>query len=491
MADTSLLNTKYDGLTTFSTWLYGVGHVLNDLCAACWFNYLLYYIAVVQNQSNAVAGTVILVGQLADGIFTPIVGLYSDKVKTRIGRRKPWYILGTLIVPICFFFVFEECYPCSSVNETHRFAVSLIWYSFFAAMFNIGWASIQISHMSLIPSLTPIKETKDKLIGIRNGFTYISNIAVLILAFILIKTLNEPDLQFSILSIIVIVIGLIINILFIVFIDEIELSKIAQSSYRNLGSFLESQGVNVSITSESENPGNNSQQKNEDKEKVTWKTWMKQSQLYVVGASYTLSRLSNNVATAMMPFYLTAVLHVGGVETTDEAHTRTPWQIAIIPLCLYVGSTGMSFFIKTIGERISRKIQFMIGVGFIMLASVPMFFLAPEQEYAMIPLAFVYGIGFSFTLNNSMGFVAAFVGKNGKSGAFVWGFISLFDKFSSGIALFMLTNFGDLNSAEYIRIAVGGLPIIASVAGGLSILFIKDVHEFSIARRNSKLAINS
>lgn len=433
----------------------------------------------------------ILVGQVADGIFTPIVGLYSDKVKTRIGRRKPWYILGTIIVPICFFFVFEECFPCSSVDESHRFAVSLIWYSFFAAMFNIGWASIQISHMSLIPSLTPIKETKDKLIGIRNGFTYISNIAVLILAFILIKTLKEPNLQFSILSIIVLAVGVIINILFIFFIDEVELSKVAQSSYRNLSQLLQSQGVNVSISSESGNSINNGQEKDEDKEKITWRSWIRQRQLYAVGASYTLSRLSNNVATAMMPFYLTSVLHVGGVETTDEAHTRTPWQIAIIPLCLYVGSTGMSFFIKSIGERISRKIQFMIGVGFILLASVPMFFLAPEQEYVMIPLAAIYGIGFSFTLNNSMGFVAAFVGKNGKSGAFVWGFISLFDKFSSGIALFLLTNFGDLNSPSYIRIAVGGLPIIASVAGGFSILLIKDVHEFSMNSKNSKLAINS
>lgn len=56
MADSSLLKTKYDGLTKFSTWLYGVGHVLNDLCAACWFNYLLYYLAAVQGESSAVAG---------------------------------------------------------------------------------------------------------------------------------------------------------------------------------------------------------------------------------------------------------------------------------------------------------------------------------------------------------------------------------------------------------------------------------------------------
>ena len=204
-----------------------------------------------------------------------------------------------------------------------------------------------------------------------------------------------------------------------------------------------------------------------------------------------LSRLSNNVATAMMPFYLTSVLHVGGVKTMDQAHKKTPWQIAIIPLCLYVGSTGMSFLIRKIGEKISRKLQFTIGVVLTMVAAVPMFFLGPEndQEYAMIPIAIVYGIGFSFTLNNSMGFVAAFVGDRGKSGAFVWGFISLFDKFSSGLALFLLTNFGSLDDSEYVKFSVAGLPMVASVIGGLSIILIKNVNEFTIRRKSRKISV--
>ena len=34
---------------------------------------------------------VLLAGQLADGIFTPIVGYFSDKFNTRCGKRMPWY----------------------------------------------------------------------------------------------------------------------------------------------------------------------------------------------------------------------------------------------------------------------------------------------------------------------------------------------------------------------------------------------------------------
>lgn len=32
-----------------------------------------------------------LVGQIVDGFTTPLVGYFSDKYNSRIGKRKPWY----------------------------------------------------------------------------------------------------------------------------------------------------------------------------------------------------------------------------------------------------------------------------------------------------------------------------------------------------------------------------------------------------------------
>ena len=196
-----------------------------------------------------------------------------------------------------------------------------------------------------------------------------------------------------------------------------------------------------------------------------------------------LSRLSNNIATSVMPFYLTSVLHVGGVSNAEGAYHNTPWEIAIIPLCLYLGSTVMSFMTEKIAGNITRKKQYIAGVAFTVIAGVPMFFLKNGQEFSMIPLALVYGVGFSLTLNNSMRFVAAFVGENGKYGGFVWGFISLFDKFSSGIAIFLLMNLGDLNSEEYVRAAFAGLPLVASLGGGMALLCIRELMEFTLRNK--------
>jgi len=75
-----------------------------------------------------------------------------------------------------------------------------------------------------------------------------------------------------------------------------------------------------------------------------------------------------------------------------------------------------------------------------------MFFLTPELIWIMFPVAIWIGAGFSLQLSNSMGYIADFIGPYGKSGAFVYGVISLFDKFASGIALFLLLSLGNIDS---------------------------------------------
>lgn len=53
---------KRDGLTKINYAAYAVGHFCNDLCAACWFTYVLYYVKDVVHLSDYVAGFVMLSG---------------------------------------------------------------------------------------------------------------------------------------------------------------------------------------------------------------------------------------------------------------------------------------------------------------------------------------------------------------------------------------------------------------------------------------------
>lgn len=88
---------KRDALTKISKSAYAVSHFSNDLCAAVWFTYVLYYVKEVIGLDDVISGFVILSGQIADAITTPIVGFYSDKTETKMGKRQPWYLAGTIL----------------------------------------------------------------------------------------------------------------------------------------------------------------------------------------------------------------------------------------------------------------------------------------------------------------------------------------------------------------------------------------------------------
>lgn len=75
---------------------YAVGHFLNDLCASMWFTYLLVYFHSVLGFQSTYAGVLLLIGQIADGVCTPLVGYESDRTAGLLGygKRKTWHLVG-------------------------------------------------------------------------------------------------------------------------------------------------------------------------------------------------------------------------------------------------------------------------------------------------------------------------------------------------------------------------------------------------------------
>lgn len=76
----------------------------------------------------------------------------------------------------------------------------------------------------MIPSLTPVKKRRNLLIGLRTAFTYLSNVAVLAISLVLFNIIPTPQVQFIVLSILVLCLGGALSVVFIIFIDERKLT---------------------------------------------------------------------------------------------------------------------------------------------------------------------------------------------------------------------------------------------------------------------------
>lgn len=158
VVDTSHL--KRDAMEKRHTRAYAIGHFSNDLCAAGWFFYLVFYLRYIVKLTAGQAGYAMLSGQFADGFMTPLVGALSDKFNTRIGSRTPWYIFGTIIVLPSFFALFLHPFP--KLEDDQEAPVGeIVYYLAFPAIFNIGWASVQIANMSIVNGLTYSTQRRD------------------------------------------------------------------------------------------------------------------------------------------------------------------------------------------------------------------------------------------------------------------------------------------------------------------------------------------
>ena len=92
---------------------------------------------------------------------------------------------------VCFFLVFGNCLPCTLSDGTSGPMVLLIYYCASASLFNVGWAAVQVSHMSMVPELTVIDNERVALNSARYAFTVLANVAVFVIFFALIKAIGQ------------------------------------------------------------------------------------------------------------------------------------------------------------------------------------------------------------------------------------------------------------------------------------------------------------
>lgn len=238
-------------MSRLQIYAYGVGHFFNDIVGACWFNYLLLYLTLVNpivppddktHSASQVAGVVMLVGQVADSIATPLIGGLMDKAPNicGMGKKRPFYIIGTIFVGISFFNVFTPCTLCRITGHETNPPFSLVYanYILWPVLLNVSWPMVQVAHMSMPPSLSNSRSKRDKLNNLRNAFTFFSNLSCFIIALFLFKFLNNANLEYETLALCCTVFGVLCSITFMLGVPEKRLTDKAIALRKNANSFF-------------------------------------------------------------------------------------------------------------------------------------------------------------------------------------------------------------------------------------------------------------
>ena len=131
----------------------GLGNVFNDIVRHLFFSFRLVYFMNVLGLSASLSGWLLLEKPLVHIALSPVSAMLVDRVyipfvSRKIGKRKSWHLLGTILLAVFIPFFFTTHYLIQSENS--KTELMIIHLGILNIILGFGDGILDISHLSLI-----------------------------------------------------------------------------------------------------------------------------------------------------------------------------------------------------------------------------------------------------------------------------------------------------------------------------------------------------
>ena len=126
---------------------YSLGAVAKDMVYMLSASYVLYYFQDIMGVSAVAMGIILLVARIFDAFNDPIMGIIVAKTKTKIGKFRPWLLIGTLTNAVILVLMFS----CPvNLSPTGLIAYAAVFY----ILWGVTYTMMDIPYWSMIPAFT-------------------------------------------------------------------------------------------------------------------------------------------------------------------------------------------------------------------------------------------------------------------------------------------------------------------------------------------------
>lgn len=129
----------------------------------------LFFLVSVVGLNAAIAGVVILIGRFWDSINDPLIGMISDRVNTRWGRRRPFLLFGAIPFGLSFLLLFV-------VPPFENDVLKAIYFGFIYLLFDTMYTVINVPYAALTPELTEDYDERSSLAGWRVSIAILASL---------------------------------------------------------------------------------------------------------------------------------------------------------------------------------------------------------------------------------------------------------------------------------------------------------------------------
>ena len=155
---------------------YGFGLSAEGIKTNAFSLFLLFYYQQIVGLDPGLCGIALFIALLIDAVTDPAVGVWSDGLRSRFGRRHPFMYASSVPLAVCFVGVFM---PPAGLSQTMLF----LWLLGFAAGTRFAMTLFAIPHQALVPELTTDYDERTSLQTLRLVFAWLFGLAYALLAY--------------------------------------------------------------------------------------------------------------------------------------------------------------------------------------------------------------------------------------------------------------------------------------------------------------------
>ncbi len=161
-------STLTEKLSRATKLAYGAGDLGAAIATAINGFFLNAFLLDVAGLRPAMAGSIFLITKLWDAVNDPLLGMLSDRTRTRWGRRRPWLLFAAIPFGV-FFFLQWNVPPLSDVGK--------FWYYLVVAiLLDTAFTAINVPYAALTPELTHDYDERTSLSSYRMSFSILGGV---------------------------------------------------------------------------------------------------------------------------------------------------------------------------------------------------------------------------------------------------------------------------------------------------------------------------
>jgi GPH family glycoside/pentoside/hexuronide:cation symporter len=173
--------------------LFSTGDLSTSIPLAILMFFQLYFMTDVAGLRPDYAGWAVGIGKLWDAVNDPLIGLISDRIRTRWGRRRGLLLFGAVPLGLTFMLMWLVP-PLGPLALTAYYTLTFI-------LFDTIFTIIHVSFNALTPELTDDYDERSTLNGYRTAFSITGTLGAIIFATVISWYAADKRLTFAILGI--------------------------------------------------------------------------------------------------------------------------------------------------------------------------------------------------------------------------------------------------------------------------------------------------